>query len=316
MIKWIVANNELKIISGNGNHALAGKIAASLGTNLTDVTCRQFSDKEIHLQINENVRGCNVFLVQPTCYPANDNIMELLLLIDAARRASASSITAVLPYFGYARQDRKDRPRVPISAALVANTIENAGADRVLVMDLHAPQIQGFFKIPVDHLYGAPILAERFTRMNIPNVTVVSPDVGGTERARRFAAIIGAPLAIIDKYRPEPNSCEIMHIIGDVKGRNCIMVDDLVDTAKTLTKGAQALVDAGALAVWATATHGVLSGAAIELIEKSVLQEVVIADTIPADLSASTRIVTVPSSQIFSQAIFSVHNETSVSKLF
>ena len=234
--------------------------------------CSQFSDGEIYLQIQENVRGADVFVIQPTCTPVDRNLMELLLMIDALKRASAERITAVLPYYGYARQDRKDKPRVPISAKLVAALLETAGADRILALDLHAAQIQGFFDIPVDHLFATPVMIEYFQPLDIADLTVVSPDAGGVERARAFAKRLNAPLAIIDKRREEANVAEVMNVVGEVEGRNCLMVDDLIDTAGTLVKGAEALLEKGAASVSACATHAVLSGPAVERIEESELE--------------------------------------------
>src|SRR5436190_6863207 len=274
--------NHFKVFSGNANPALAAEICYELGCTLAAVTVKQFSDGEIHLQIQENVRGADVFVVQPTCTPVDRHLMELLLMMDALKRASAERITAVLPYYGYARQDRKDRPRMPISARLVASLLERAGADRILSLDLHAAQIQGFFDIPVDHLFAAPVMIEHFrSSAALPNITVVSPDAGGVERARAFAKRLNAPLAIIDKRREQANVAEVMNIIGDVRGRNCIMVDDLIDTAGTLVKGAEALIASGAESVSACATHAVLSGAAVKRIQESPILEVVVTNSIP-----------------------------------
>src|SRR6185312_5224709 len=256
--------NHFKVFSGNANPALAAEICYELGCQLAAVNVKQFSDGEVHLQIQENVRGADVFVVQPTCRPVDTNLMELLLMMDALKRASAERITAVLPYYGYARQDRKDRPRVPISAKLVASLIERAGADRVLALDLHAAQIQGFFDIPVDHLVSAPVMIDYFKPQGTQHLTVVSPDAGGVERARAFAKRLNAPLAIIDKRREDANVAEVMNVVGEVEGRNCLIVDDLVDTAGTLVKGAEALMEKGAASVSACATHPVLSGPAIE----------------------------------------------------
>src|SRR5580658_5281213 len=264
---------QLKIFTGNANPALAAKICASLGCPLGSAEVEPFSDGEIRLQILENVRGADVFVVQPTCPPVDRHLMELLLMIDALKRSSAERITAVLPYYGYARQDRKDKPRVPISAKLVASLIERAGADRIFCLDLHAAQIQGFFDVPVDHLFSAPVMIDYFKPLNIPHLTVVSPDAGGVERARAFAKLLKAPLAIIDKRREEVNVAEVMHIIGRVRGRNCLIVDDLIDTAGTLVKATEALLEKGATSVSACATHAVLSGPALERIESSQLKE-------------------------------------------
>src|SRR4051794_39891255 len=241
--------NHFKVFSGNANPTLASEICYELGCQLAAANVRQFSDGEVHLQIQENVRGADVFVIQPTCTPVDRHLMELLLMIDALKRSSAERITAVLPYYGYARQDRKDKPRVPISAKLVAALLETAGANRVLTLDLHAAQIQGFFDIPVDHLFAMPVMIEYFRSQDIPALTVVSPDAGGVERARAFAKRLGAPLAIIDKRREEANVAEVMNVVGNVAGRNCLLVDDLIDTAGTLVKGAEALQEKGAASV-------------------------------------------------------------------
>ena len=310
--------DRLKIISGNANRALAAEIADRLFIELSDARISTFADGESYIQIKENVRGSDVFVVQPTCGPVNQHLMELLLIIDALKRSSADRITAVLPYFGYARQDRKDRPRVPISARLVASLIERAGAHRVLALDLHAAQIQGFFDIPVDHLFATPVLLEYFRNQSIDDVTVVSPDAGGVERARAFAKRMNAPLAIIDKRRDEPNVAEIMNIIGDVRGRNCILLDDLIDTAGTLVKGAEAIMAGGAKSVTACATHGVLSGPAVDRIVKSQIREVVFTNSIPLkpEATASGRIRVLSVAPLLARAIQSIHGETSISILF
>ena len=310
--------DRFKIFTGNANPGLAAEIAQALGTELGERMCRQFSDGEIYLQIKENVRGADVFIIQPTCTPVDRHLMELLLMIDALKRASADRITAVLPYYGYARQDRKDKPRVPISARLVAALLETAGADRVLALDLHAAQIQGFFDIPVDHLFATPVMIEYFRPLNIPNLTVVSPDAGGVERARAFAKRLNAPLAIIDKRREEANVAEVMNVVGEVEGRNCLLVDDLIDTAGTLVKGAEALLVKGAASVSACATHAVLSGPAVKRIEESCLKEVVFSNSIPLSKEAqkSTRIKSLSVATLLAEAIRSIHEETSVSVLF
>jgi ribose-phosphate pyrophosphokinase len=311
--------DRLVIFSGNANPALAQEICTNLNVPLGRATVNSFMDGEIHLQILENVRGADVFVVQPTCTPVDRNLMELLLMLDALKRASADRITAVLPYYGYARQDRKDKPRVPISAKVVASLLETAGANRVLALDLHAAPIQGFFDIPVDHLFAAPVMIEQYwSRQDLPNLTVVSPDAGGVERARAFAKRLQAPLAIIDKRREEANVAEIMHIIGDVAGRNCLIVDDIIDTAGTLVKGVDALVAHGASSVMACATHAVLSGPSVERIENSALSQVVFSNSIPLrDKAAlSSRIQTVSVAQLLARAIESIHQETSVSSLF
>ena len=277
-----------------------------------------FSDGEIRLQILENVRGADVFVVQPTCTPVDRHLMELLLMMDALKRASAERITAVLPYYGYARQDRKDKPRMPISARLMANLIQTAGADRVLTLDLHAAQIQGFFDVPVDHLFAAPVMIEYFDSIGRRDLTMVSPDAGGVERARAFAKHMNSPLAIIDKRRTEVNVAEVMHIIGDVEGRHCLIVDDLIDTAGTLVKGAEALFKQGALSVMACATHAVLSGPAVQRIEESQIQEVVVTNSIPLREGAvrSGRIKTLSVAPLLARAIQSIHEDGSVSTLF
>src|ERR1700757_1579917 len=268
--------NHFKVFSGTANLALAQEICDCLGSPLGSAMIRTFADGETHLQIQENVRGADVFVVQPTCTPVDKHLMELLLMMDALKRASAERITAVLPYYGYARQDRKDKPRMPISARLIANLIQRAGADRLLSLDLHAAQIQGFFDIPVDHLFAAPVMIEYFDSIGRRDLTMVSPDAGGVERARAFAKHMNAPLAIIDKRRTDVNVAEVMHIIGDVEGRHCLIVDDLIDTAGTLVKAAEALLKHGALTVTACATHAVLSGPAVERIEASQIKEVVV----------------------------------------
>jgi ribose-phosphate pyrophosphokinase len=309
---------QLKIFTGNANPSLAAKICASLGKNMGAAEVEPFSDGEIRLQILENVRGADVFAVQPTCTPVDRHIMELLLMIDALKRASAERITAVLPYYGYARQDRKDKPRMPISARLIANLIQRAGADRVLTLDLHAAQIQGFFDVPVDHLFAAPVMLEYFESIGRRDMTVVSPDAGGVERARAFAKHLNAPLAIIDKRRTEVNVAEVMHIIGDVEGQHCLIVDDLIDTAGTLVKAAEALLKQGAAAVTACATHAVLSGAAVERIQESCLQEVVVTNSIPLreDAMRCSRIKTLSVAPLLARAIQSIHEDGSVSTLF
>ena len=310
--------NQMKVFTGNANPVLAGKICGALGCPLGAATVKPFSDGEIYLQIQENVRGADVFVVQPTCTPVDRHLMELLLMIDALKRASAERITAVLPYYGYARQDRKDKPRMPISARLIANLIQTAGAGRVLTLDLHAAQIQGFFDVPVDHLFAAPVMVEYFDSIGRRDMTVVSPDAGGVERARAFAKHLNTPLAIIDKRRTEVNVAEVMHIIGDVEGQHCLIVDDLIDTGGTLVKGAEALLSAGAVSVSACATHAVLSGPAVERIEKSAIQEVVVTNSIPLREEASrcTRIKTLSVAPLLARAIQSIHEDGSVSTLF
>lgn len=310
--------NKLKVFTGNANRALAAEICACLGCKLGEADVKQFSDSEIYVQIKENVRGADVFIVQPTCTPVERHLFELLLMIDALKRASAERITAVLPYYGYARQDRKDKPRVPISARLIASLLERAGANRILSLDLHAAQIQGFFDVPVDHLFAAPVMIEYFNRQHLTNLTVVSPDAGGVERARAFAKRLKAPLAIIDKRREAMNEAEVMHIIGRVKNRNCLIVDDLIDTAGTLVKGAQALLDHGAASVRACATHAVLSGPAVERIESSKIKEVIFTNSIPLRPAARRckKIKSLSVAPLLARAIQSIHEETSVSALF
>ncbi|MBL8291927.1 MAG: ribose-phosphate pyrophosphokinase [Bryobacterales bacterium] len=310
--------DRLRVFSGNSNPALASEICRHLGHKLGEASVRHFSDGEIYLQILENVRGMDVFAVQSTCTPVERNLLELLLMIDALKRSSAERITAVLPYYGYARQDRKDKPRVPISAKLVASLLETAGADRILALDLHAAQIQGFFDIPVDHLFATPVLIDHFRRKADDNFIVVSPDAGGVERARAFAKRLGSPLAIIDKRREEVNVAEVMNVIGDVRDKHCLIVDDLIDTAGTLVKGAEALLASGASAVSACATHAVLSGPAVQRIENSQIEEVVLTNSIPLSREAAqcSRIRTLSVASLLAKAIQSIHEETSVSTLF
>ncbi|GEA14550.1 MAG: ribose-phosphate pyrophosphokinae [Moorella sp. (in: firmicutes)] len=307
----------LKIFSGNANPELAREIGAYLGVPLGAAKVSRFSDGEISIAIDESVRGEDVFVIQPTCEPVNDNLMELLILIDALRRASAWRITAVVPYYGYARQERKTRARDPISAKLVANLITAAGADRVLTMDLHAAAIQGFFDIPVDHLTAVPILADYFNSKGFDRAIVVSPDLGGVTRARNFAERIGAEIAIIDKRRPAPNVAEIMNLIGDVKNKTVIMIDDLIDTAGTICQGAGALMEHGARAVYACCTHPVLSGPALERLAAAPLQEVVVCNTIPVPESKEmARLRRLSVAPLLGEAIIRIHKDLSVSKLF
>jgi ribose-phosphate pyrophosphokinase len=311
-------HDRLKVFAGNANLALADEICDALEIHRSAAMVRHFSDGEIHLQLQENVRGADVFVIQPTCTPVDRNLMELLLMIDALKRSSAQRITPVLPYYGYARQDRKDKPRVPISARLVANLLETAGADRVLCLDLHAAQIQGFFDIPVDHLFAMPVMIEYFRSLGLPNLTIVSPDAGGVERARAFAKRLNSPLAIIDKRREEANVAEVMNVVGAVEGRNCVLVDDLIDTGGTLVKGAEALLEKGAASVSACATHAVLSGPAVGRIQASALKEVVLSNSIPLSEEArkSTKIKSLSIAKLMAAAIKSIHEETSVSNLF
>jgi len=311
-------DDKFKIFCGTANEALCDEVCQFLGMNRGQAVVTRFRDGEAYVQIQENVRGADVFVMQPTCHPVDMHLMELLLMIDALKRASARRITAVIPYYGYARQDRKDRPRVPISSKLVADLLTTAGADRALIVDLHAPQLQGFFNIPVDHLFASPVLVDYFKKANLPNLTVVSPDAGGVERARFFAKKMDAALAIVDKRRVEVNVAEIMHVIGDVEGRTCLIIDDLIDTAGTLVKTAQALLENGASAVYACCSHPVLSGPAAENIEKSSITEVIVTNTIPLSETAKqvSKIKVLSIAGLIGRAIQSIHEETSVSKLF
>ncbi|WP_420237610.1 ribose-phosphate diphosphokinase [Telmatobacter bradus] len=311
-------DKRFKLFSGSANRALAEKIGAHIGVPVGDVRIQRFADGEVYFQLLENVRGVDVFVVQPTCYPVDSHLMELLIMIDALKRASAARITVVVPYYGYARQDRKDRPRVAISSKLVADLLTTAGADRALFVDLHAAQIQGFFNIPVDHLFASPVLVSYFRERNLPNLTVVSPDAGGVERARFFAQKIGAPLAIVDKRRTDINVTEVMHVIGDVKGKTCLIIDDIIDTAGTLVKTVDALYANGAAKVHACASHAVLSGPAVERIANSRLEEVIVTDTIPLREAAQKldKIKVLSIAGLLGAAIESIHMETSVSKLF
>jgi ribose-phosphate pyrophosphokinase len=274
-------DEKFKIFSGTANEPLADEVCNFLGMQRGQAQVIRFRDGECYVQIQENVRGADVFVMQPTCRPVDEHLMELLLMIDALKRASARRITAVVPYFGYARQDRKDKPRSPISSKLVADLLTTAGAHRALIVDLHTPQLQGFFNIPVDHLFASPVLVDHFRKLALPNLTVVSPDAGGVERARFFAKKVDAALAIVDKRRVEINVAEVMHVIGDVEGRTCLIIDDLIDTAGTLVKTADALMENGATSVYACASHAVLSGPAVENIRNSVIKEVVVTNTIP-----------------------------------
>lgn len=311
-------DSKLKIFALNSNKPLAQKIADAVGVPLGKTSVDRFSDGEIRINIEESIRGCDIFIVQSTSAPVNDNLMELLIMIDALRRASAHTINAVIPYYGYARQDRKARSREPITAKLVADMLEKAGCDRVIALDLHAAQIQGFFDIPVDHLMGAPLLADYFMNKGTDkDAVVVSPDHGGVTRARKLAEFLKAPIAIIDKRRPKANVAEIMNIIGSVEGKKCILVDDMIDTAGTITLAAQALMDAGATEVYASATHPVLSGPAIERIEKSPIKELVVTDSI--DLPQEKRIdklVQISVGPMIGDAIMRIHENKPVSPLF
>lgn len=314
----------MKLIAGNGNRPLAEAIAQSLGTSLARASVRRFADMEIFFEVLENVRGEDVFIIQPTSFPANDTLMELLIMTDALRRASARRITAVMPYFGYARQDRKTTSRSPITAKLVSNIITSSGTNRVLTMDLHAGQIQGFFDIPVDNLFVGPVFARHIRESyavqgKMPDtLTIVSPDVGGVVRARAMAKKLGCNLAIIDKRRERANECEVMNIIGDVKGRDCIMVDDIVDSAGTLCNAAAALKKAGAKTAKAYCTHGVLSGMAVKKVNESELEQIVITDSIeaPPDVLSSPKIKQLSIAPLLAEAIIRINQERSVSSLF
>ena len=309
---------DLKIFSGSANPQLSREIADVLGIPLGQARLRRFPDSEVSFQIDENIRGADVFIVQPTSTPVDQHLMELLVMIDAFRRSSAARITAVVPYYGYARQDRKDKPRVPISAKLVANLLSAAGTNRMLTMDLHKAQIQGFFDIPVDHLFAAPVIIDYCSRMRYPNLTMVSPDAGGAERARAYAKRLDAELAIVDKRRSEDGTAEVMNVIGDVRGRTCILQDDIIDTAGTIQKAATALKDAGAERVVACAVHGVLSGPAIERIEKAPLDQLIVTNSVPLSEAGQKckKIVVLSVARLLGQAIRNIHEETSVSSLF
>jgi len=309
---------DLKIFSGSANQQLSREIADVLGIPLGQARLRRFPDSEVSFQIDENIRGADVFIVQPTSTPVDQHLMELLVMIDAFRRSSAARITAVVPYYGYARQDRKDKPRVPISAKLVANLLSAAGTNRMLTMDLHKAQIQGFFDIPVDHLFAAPVIIDYCSRMRYPNLTMVSPDAGGAERARAYAKRLDAELAIVDKRRTEDGTAEVMNVIGDVRGRTCILQDDIIDTAGTIQKAATALKESGAERVLACAVHGVLSGPAIERIEKAPLDQLIVTNSIPLNEAGQKckKIVVLSVARLLGQAIRNIHEETSVSSLF
>ncbi|MCL2390051.1 MAG: ribose-phosphate pyrophosphokinase [Endomicrobia bacterium] len=309
---------KLKIISGNANIELSKQIVQKLGVDLSEAKVGRFSDGEIQVKIVDNVRGADCYIIQPTSFPVNENLMELLIIADALKRASAKRVTAVMPYYGYGRQDRKAEPRVPITARLVANLLASSGITRVLTMDLHAGQIQGFFDIPVDHLYGMPVLLSYFQEKKLSDVVVVSPDAGGVERARAFAKHFNADLAIVDKRRPRPNEAAIMNIIGEVKDKTCIILDDLVDTAGTLTKVADAIKAKGASRVFATASHGVLSGSAKQKIQDSCIEELVITDSIPLKQNdgPTDKIVVLSIASILAEAIMRISNDESISALF
>jgi ribose-phosphate pyrophosphokinase len=311
-------SQELKVFTGNAHPQLGEGIARALGIPLGRAHLSRFSDGEVWFQIQDNVRGADVFVVQPTAPPVNENLMELLVMLDAFKRSSASRLTAVIPYYGYARQDRKDKPRVPISAKLVADLISTAGTDRILTMDLHAAQIQGFFDVPVDHLFAAPVIMDYVSRLKLPRLTVVSPDAGGVERARAYAKRLEAALAIVDKRRETPNVAEIHHVIGEVEGRTALIVDDIVDTAGTLAKVAEAIKEAGASQVLASSSHAVLSGNAMEKIERSPLSKLIVTDSIPVspEKRRSEKIVVLSVAELLGKAIKNIHEETSVTSLF
>jgi ribose-phosphate pyrophosphokinase len=308
----------MKIFGGRAHPSLTREICDFLGLQQGKSSAYNFSDGETFCQIDENVRGSDVYIVQPTCRPVNENLMELLIMLDAFKRSSASRVTAVLPYYGYARQDKKDAPRVPITSKLVADLITAAGADRVLTMDLHAPQIQGFFDVPVDHLFAAPVLLDAIRELEIPNLVIVSPDAGGVERARAIAKRLGIGLAIVDKRRTAPNVAEVMHIIGEVDGKNVLILDDIIDTAGTLTKTVEALRSQGAVRILAAGVHGILSGPAIERIEKSPLERVLVTNTTPVDekLQKSSKLKALSVAPLLGEALRRIHENSSVSSLF
>src|SRR6266852_3293240 len=310
-------DDRFKVFCGTANEALCEDVCNFLGLTRGQALVTRFKDGEAYVQIQENVRGADVFVMQPTCQPVDMHLMELLLMMDALKRASARRITAVIPYYGYARQDRKDKPRAPISSKLVADLLTTAGADRALIVDLHALQLQGFFNIPVDHLFASPVLVDYFKKLDLPNLTVVSPDAGGVERARFFAKRMDAALAIVDKRRVDVNVAEVMHVIGDVDGRTCLVIDDLIDTAGTLVKTASALQENGARAVYACASHAVLSGPAVENVSKSCIAQVVVTNTIPLTDAArkEPKIKVLSIAGLIGRAIQSIHEETSVSGL-
>ena len=309
---------DLKLITGNSNPGLAKEIAEYIGQGLSQATVTTFSDGETRVRIDENVRGGDVFLIQSCCPPVNTSIMELLLLIDAVKRSSATQITAVIPYYGYGRQDRKDQPRVPISAKLIADLLTVAGANRILTMDLHAGPIQGFFNIPVDHLYAMPVLLDYIKKQQVSDMVIVSPDAGGVERARAFAKRLNSSLAIIDKRRELPNQAEVMNIIGEVKGKHALLFDDMIDTAGTIVQTAQTCLDNGALSVWAGCTHPVLSGPALERLEGSCLREVVVTNSIPLNGKDQhcSKLKALSVAPLLGEAILRIHREESVTSLF
>ncbi|MEM1178899.1 MAG: ribose-phosphate pyrophosphokinase [Acidobacteriota bacterium] len=311
-------NGELIIFSGRAHPVLAQEISDYLNVPLGRVKCFNFSDGEIFCQLQENVRGADTYVVQPTCTPVNDNLMELLIMLDAIKRSSASRVTAVIPYYGYARQDKKDAPRVPITAKLVADLLSQAGADRILTLDLHAAQIQAYFDMPVDHLFAAPVLLEAIRKLDLPDLVIVSPDAGGVERARAIAKRINADLAIVDKRRTAPNEANVMHVIGDVEGRPVLILDDIIDTAGTLTHTVNALVEKGASRVFAAAVHGVLSGPALDRLQEAPIERVLITNTTPLDekLRRCEKLEPLSVGSLLGEAIQRIHRNSSVSSLF
>ena len=313
-----MAYERMRIFTGNANPKLADAVCRHLNISLGRCVVGRFSDGEVMVELLENVRGRDIFILQSTCVPTNDNLMEILVMTDALKRSSAGRITAVIPYYGYGRQDRKDKPRVPISAKLVANILSAAGADRVLCMDLHKAQIQGFFDIPVDHLFAAPVILDHLSRLDFQNLTIVAPDAGGAERARAYAKRLGGELAVIDKRRSDDGTAEVMNVVGDVDGRTCVIQDDIIDTAGTIAKAATALKANGAAKVFACAVHGVLSGPALDRIEKAPLEKLIVSNTIPltGDRAKCPKIMTLSVAKLLAQAIRSIHEESSVSSLF
>lgn len=309
---------DLKIFAGSAHPQLAREIAEFLGVPLGQARLRRFPDTEVSFQIDENIRGTDVFVIQPTCAPVDAHLMELMIMIDAFRRSSAARITSVLPYYGYARQDRKDKPRVPISAKLVANVLSASGTNRVLTMDLHKAQLQGFFDLPVDHLFAAPVIIDYLARQDLRPMAIVAPDAGGAERARAYAKRLDASLTVIDKRRSDDGTAEVMNVIGEIEGRTCVIVDDIIDTAGTIQKAAQALKNEGATRVLACAVHGVLSGPALDRIAQAPLDKLIITNTIPlpVDRGPTEKIVVLSVARLLGQAIRSIHEETSVSSLF
>src|SRR6186713_3465060 len=314
----MMIHGPLKLLTGSAHAALAREIAEHLGIPLGAARLHRFPDTEVSFQIDENIRGTDVFVVQPTCAPVDQSLIELCVMIDAFRRSSASRITAVIPYYGYARQDRKDKPRVPISAKLVANLLGAAGTNRVLTMDLHKAQIQGFFDIPVDHLFAAPVIIDYLARVESSELTIVAPDAGGAERARAYAKRLGAELAVVDKRRSDDGTAEVMNVVGDVAGRTCVIQDDIIDTAGTIAKAAIALKANGAARVFACAVHGVLSGPALERIDKAPIEKLIVTNTIPlnGESGRHSKILSLSVAKLLSQAIRSIHDESSVSSLF